>query len=106
MPKHSLECIFLTAQTLLSAVISLNLRERFEALNGKLTDEQYNHVLELALDDQKQYVHLADAEINALADPERFPPNSRDTERIDEIRVRLLESMAIIADILKRREIH
>lgn len=86
-------------------MIPLSLRERFEALNGKLTDEQYAHVLELALDDQRQYVKLTEEELNMLLDPERFPPNSRDTERLDEIRERLLETMAVVADIVKRRKI-
>lgn len=83
----------------------MNLREMFEAQNGKFTDELYSHVLELALDDQKQYVALSDAEINTLIDPVNFPPDSHDAERLDEIRKRLLEAMAIIADIVKRRKL-
>jgi hypothetical protein len=96
---------FHAAQTLLPAVIPMNLRERFEALNGKTGDDVFNHVLAMALDDQKQYVKLTQAEIDILLDPEKYPPNSRDTERLDEIRERLLEAMEITANLLKRRNI-
>jgi hypothetical protein len=87
---------FHAAQTLLPAVIPMNLRERFEALNGKTGDDVFNHVLAMALDDQKQYVKLTQAEIDILLDPEKYPPN---------IRERLLEAMEITANLLKRRNI-
>lgn len=84
----------------------LNLREQYEALNGKIDDRLYNHILELALDDQKQYVNLTGEELRAILDPALFPPDNRESERLDEIRERLLESMEIIADIVTRRRIH
>jgi hypothetical protein len=84
----------------------LGLRELFEARCGSMDDGLYNHVLELALDDQKQYVKLTDKEVRMLLDPAAYPPNSNETERIDEIRERLLETMAIIAHIVERRKMH
>jgi hypothetical protein len=93
------------AQRLSPAVIPLNLRELFEARNGKLDDGQYRHLLHLALDDQRQYAHLSDEDVRALEDPARYPPNTHDTERLDGLRERLLEAMEIIWDILKRRSL-
>lgn len=80
----------------------MTLRARFEARCGKAEDGFYRHVLELALDDQKQYIHLTDTELNAVMDPVQYPPSNSETERIDEIRARLLESMEIIAGIVER----
>jgi len=80
----------------------LNLRERFEQRCGKVSDELYRHVLDLALDDQKQFIHLSEQDLDAVMDPVAFPPSNSATERIDEIRERLLESMEIIADIVQR----
>jgi hypothetical protein len=90
----------------LVAVMALTLREQFEERNGKLEDGQYEHILTLALDDQKQYIRLTDAEMAALMDPALLPPDSEDAERLAEIRERLLESMEIIADIVTRRRLH
>jgi hypothetical protein len=105
LPKHSLEWLQASAQTLTPAVMRLNLREIFEARCGYLDDGLYNHVLELALDDQKQYVKLTDEEVKMLLDPAAYPPNSAETGRIDEMRERLLETMAIIAHIVERRKL-
>ncbi len=84
----------------------LTLREQFEARSGKLDDRQYEYILELALDDQKQYVHLSGDEMAALMDPALLPKMNSGAERLDEIRERLLESMEIIADIVARRRLH
>lgn len=84
----------------------LTLREQFEARTGKLDDGRYEHILELALDDQKQYVHLSGTEMAALLDPALLPKENGNAGRLDEIRERLLESMEIIADIVIRRRLH
>lgn len=104
MPMHSLEWLKAAAQTLLPAVMGMGLRELFEARCGKMDDGLFNHVLELALDDQKQYVKLTDDEAKMLLDPVAYPPNSHETERIDELRGNLLDAMAIIAGIVERRK--
>lgn len=84
----------------------MNLREQFELRQGKIGDRIYQHVLDLALDDQKQYVCLTQEELNALLYPVEYPASTCENERLDEIRERLLESMAIIVDIIIRRDIH
>ncbi len=80
----------------------MTLREKFEQRCGKTSDELYQHVLTLALDDQRQYVHLTDDELNWLLDPAQFPPSNHQTERLDEIQERLLETMEIIYDLVQR----
>lgn len=84
----------------------MTLRELFEARNGKHEDGQYEHILEYALDDQKQYIHLSGTEMAALMNPSLLPEGSADAERLGEVRERLLESMGIIADIVTRRKLH
>jgi hypothetical protein len=86
-------------------VVSLNLRERFEVQNGKVSDELFDHVLKLALDDQEQYVKLSASEISAVLDPLQYPPNRPDTQRLDDIRERLLEAMEIILGVVRRRNL-
>lgn len=81
----------------------MKLREQFETRYGKAEDSLFDHVLELALDDQKQYVRLSPQELDAVLDPVAFPPSNHDSERIDEIRERLLEAMGIIMDIVTRK---
>jgi hypothetical protein len=85
--------------------MALNLREEFEKRNGKLEDKVYDHILQLALDDQKQYITLSQTEMDTIVDPGRFAPSTHDNERLNEIRERLLESMGIIADIVTRRKL-
>ena len=80
----------------------MNLRERFEQRYGKVTDELFQHVLDLALDDQREFIRLSGRDLDAVMDPAAFPPSNSETERIDEIRERLLEAMEIIADIVQR----
>ncbi len=80
----------------------MTLREQFELRCGKTGDDLYQHVLTLALDDQRQYVHLTDDELNWLLDPAQFPPSNHQTERLDEVRERLLESMEIIYELVLR----
>ena len=80
----------------------MTLRARFEERYGKVEDGFFQHVLELALIDQNQYRHLQENDLQSLLDPTGYPPSNSETERIDEIRARLLESMVIIAGIVKR----
>ncbi len=82
----------------------MTLREQFEQRCGKTNDELYHKVLLLALDDQSQYVQLTEDDKKTLEDPGQFPPSNHQTERIDEIRQRMLESMEIIFNLLQRIE--
>jgi hypothetical protein len=81
------------------------LKEQFEQRCGNINDELYQHVLRLAFDDLRQYAQLTEDEKQTLQDPGQFPPSNHETERMDQMRTRLLESMEIIYRIVQRNRL-
>ena len=70
-----------------------------------MDDGAYGRLLSLALDDLRQYDLLSYDQLLCLTHDMRFPPNDSAHERIALARGRLLDTMVMLWDILRRRGI-
>lgn len=85
--------------------MGLTLREELESKTGSMDDRAYGRLLSLALDDLRQYNSLTSDQLLCLTHDIRFPPNDSAHERIALARDRLLDTMVMLWDILRRRGI-
>lgn len=79
------------------------LREELERRVGKLDDRMYQRLLDMALDDLRQYCTLTPLQMSILVNGEPYPPNDSAHEWLAKTRQRLLDAMVVLWDILRRR---
>lgn len=81
----------------------MTLREELERRVGKLDDRLYRRLLDMALDDLRQYDVLTPLQTAILVNGEQYPPNDSTHVWLAQTRQRLLDAMVVLWDILRRR---